>query len=216
LLSSYEFSSTCVFQFERVLLVIVGYARVSTQDQDTALQLDALSKLGCDVVFQEKASGATRRGRPELARCLASLNRGDVFVVYKIDRIARSLFDLLDILRHLERVGATIKSVTEPLDTTNSMGVFMIQILGAVAQLERSMIRERSIAGQLAARARGRLPGRNRALESSDEAALVREYLEGNTTYRSLAVKYGCSESVAKRAVYRITKSAEYLKRGRV
>lgn len=80
-------------------MAFVGYARVSTQDQDTALQLDALAKAGCTSVFQEKASGSTRRGRQELARCLASLIRGDVLVVYKIDRIARSLFDLLEILR---------------------------------------------------------------------------------------------------------------------
>ena len=135
--------------------MLIGYARVSTQDQETHLQLDALTKAGCTEIYQEKASGASRRGRKELDRCLAALKSGDVLIVYKIDRIARSLFDLLDILRHLEQIGATIKSTTEPLDTTNSMGVFVVQILGAVAQLERSMIRERSIAGQIAARARG-------------------------------------------------------------
>lgn len=193
----------------------IGYARVSTQDQDTALQLDALAKAGCERVFQEKASGASRRGRAELARCLSSLCKGDVLVVYKIDRIARSLFDLLEILRQLEAVGATIKSVTEPLDTTNSMGVFVVQILGAVAQLERSMIRERSIAGQVAARARGRVPGRERALSKDDEAALVAEYLQGDATYQGLGLKFGVSVHVAKRAVYRATKPAEYLKRQR-
>jgi len=193
----------------------IGYARVSTQDQDTALQMDALAKAGCSTVFQEKASGASRRGRFELARCLASLQAGDVLVVYKIDRIARSLFDLLEILRQLEAVGATIKSVTEPLDTTNSMGVFVVQILGAVAQLERSMIRERSIAGQVAARARGRVPGRERALSKEDESALVAEYLRGGVTYNSLGLKFGVSVHVVKRAVYRATKPAEYLKRQR-
>jgi len=86
----------------------VGYARVSTQDQDTALQLDALSKAGCTVIFQEKASGASRRGRHELTKCLASLQKGDVLVVYKIDRIARSLFDLLAILR-IRPVNPTLK-----------------------------------------------------------------------------------------------------------
>lgn len=192
--------------------MLIGYARVSTQDQDTALQLDALNKAGCEKIFHEKASGASRRGRQELARCLASMGRGDVLIVYKIDRIARSLFDLLEILRQLERVGATIKSVTEPLDTTNSMGVFVVQILGAVAQLERSMIRERSIAGQIAARERGRLPGRIRALTVQEEGALVTEYLTGKTTYKGLGVKYGVSASAAKRAVYRATKSPEYLK----
>lgn len=196
-------------------MAFIGYARVSTQDQDTALQLDALAKAGCLTIYQEKASGSTRRGRQELARCLASLGRGDVLVVYKIDRIARSLFDLLEILRQLESVGATIKSVTEPLDTTNSMGVFVVQILGAVAQLERSMIRERSIAGQVAARERGRVPGRSRDLSKEDEPLLVAEYLAGGITYEGLGHKYGVSESTAKRAVYRATKPAEYLKRGK-
>jgi DNA invertase Pin-like site-specific DNA recombinase len=196
--------------------MLVGYARVSTQEQDTALQLDAFARVGCDVVFQEKASGSSRRGRPELSRCLASLRKGDTLVVYKIDRIARSLFDLLDVLRHLENVGAMIKSITEPLDTTNAMGVFMIQVLGAVAQLERSMIRERSIAGQRAARERGRLPGRIRALSAEVEAQLVTDYLSGLHTYKGLSLKYGVSESVAKRAVYRVTKSQEYRRKGNI
>ena len=192
--------------------MLIGYARVSTQDQDTALQLDALARLGCSVVFEEKGSGATRKGRKELARCLASLRKGDTLCVYKIDRIARSLFDLLDILHHLERVGAAIKSVTEPLDTTNPMGVFMVQILGAVAQLERSMIRERSIAGQRSARERGRVPGRVRSLGDFESKA-VAEYLSGDCTYAGLALKYGVSVSAIKRAVYRVTKPAEYAKR---
>ena len=196
--------------------MFIGYARVSTQDQDTALQIDALKKAGCQKIYEEKASGATRRGRAELARCLSSLGKGDVLVVYKIDRIARSLFDLLDILGQLERVGATIKSITEPLDTTNSMGVFVIQILGAVAQLERSMIRERSIAGQQAARARGRTPGRARSLSDDEESARVSEYLQGGATFKGLALKYGVTESTAKRAVYRVTKSPDYIRRNRI
>lgn len=193
--------------------MLIGYARVSTQEQDTALQIDALNAAGCKTIFQEKASGASRRGRKELELCLASLKRGNVLVVYKIDRIARSLFDLLDILRQLERVGATIKSLTEPIDTTNSMGVFVVQILGAVAQLERSMIRERSMAGQVAARERGRLPGRIRSLGFEQETALVAEYLTGKTTYKGLGQKYGVSQSAAKRAVYRATKPHDYIKR---
>ena len=191
----------------------VGYARVSTQDQDTALQLDALNLAGCSVIFQEKASGASRRGRVELESCIASLGAGDVLIVYKIDRIARSLSDLLDILRQLHEVGATIKSLTEPIDTTHSMGVFVVQILGAVAQLERSMIRERSIAGQIAARHRGRHPGRIRSLSPEQELALVAEYKSGASTYKALGIKYSVSEHAAKRAVYRTTKSPDYLKR---
>lgn len=196
--------------------MLVGYARVSTQDQETALQLDALNRLGCSVIYEETGSGSTRKGRKELARCLASLKRGDTLVVYKIDRIARSLFDLLDVLRYLEDMGAMIKSITEPLDTTTPMGVFMIQVLGSVAQLERSMIRERSIAGQLAARERGRMPGRERALSPEDEAEAVKAYLGGYGTYESLGKRYGVSGSAIKRAVYRVTKSAEYAKRNKL
>lgn len=151
-----------------------------------------------------------------MARCLSSLTRGDVLMIYKIDRIARSLSDLLDILRRLEKVGASIKSLTEPIDTTNSMGMFVVQILGAVAQLERSMIRERSIAGQNAARERGREPGRVRSLEAEAEARAVAEYRQGGVTYRELAERHGVSVSAVKRAVYRVTKGADYLKRGKV
>jgi DNA invertase Pin-like site-specific DNA recombinase len=197
-------------------MTVIGYARVSTRDQETHLQMDALDAAGCKVVFQEKASGASQRGRPELARCLASLGRGDTLVVYKIDRVARSLLDLLDILSRLDKVGATIKSVTEPLDTTNSMGMFVVQILGAVAQLERSIIRERSIAGQIAARQRGREPGRVRNLSLEAEAELVAQYRGGGVTYRELGQRYGVSVSVAKRAVYRVTKGGDYLERSKV
>lgn len=195
---------------------LVGYARVSTQDQDTALQLDALRTAGCTEIFEEKASGASRRGRKELARCLASLRKGDVLIVYKIDRIARSLFDLLEILRLLGDVGATIKSITEPLDTTNSMGVFVVQILGAVAQLERSMIRERSIAGQVAARERGREPGRRRVMHPDVEAKAVAEYLEGESSYVELGKKYGVSGSAVKRAVYRTKKTPAQISRMKI
>ena len=109
-----------------------------------------------------------------------------------------------------------IKSITEPLDTTNPMGVFMIQVLGAVAQLERSMIRERSIAGQRAARERGRVPGRIRALSAEVEAQLVADYLSGLHTYKGLSLKYDVSLSVAKRAVYRVTKPQDARRKGKV
>ena len=183
---------------------LVGYARVSTKDQETDLQLDALARAGVTEVYQEKASSVGTR--PQLRRCLAALRPGDVFVVYKLDRVARSLADLLHILDQIKASGALVKSLTEPLDTTTAMGSFVIQILGAVAQLERGIIRERSIAGQIAARERGRLPGRIRALSVGDEAELVRLYQPGVTTIAGLAKTYGVSVSAAKRAIYRVTK----------
>lgn len=129
--------------------MLVGYARVSSRLQETDLQLDALRQFGVVKIYQEKASSIGMR--PALQECLKSLCAGDVLVVYKLDRVARSLKDLLQILDRIMSTGAGIRSLTEPLDTSSHMGMFVLQILGAVAQLERSMIRERAIAGQVAA-----------------------------------------------------------------
>jgi DNA invertase Pin-like site-specific DNA recombinase len=186
------------------LPVIYGYARVSTKEQDTALQLDALQRSGVDLVniVQEKRSGAGTR--PKLQHLLAKLKRGDIVVVYKLDRFARSLIDLLAIIARIEKAGATFRSLTESIDTSTPAGRMMLAMLGAFAEFERGMIRERSIAGQLAARERGNLPGRRRALQADDEAELVRLYLTGGYTLLGLARRYGVSEHVVKRAVYRV------------
>lgn len=184
--------------------MLIGYARVSTKDQETDLQLDALKRAGVTRIFEEKASSVG--ARPQLRRCLAALRPGDVFVIYKLDRVARSLPDLLSILADIKASGALVKSLTEPLDTTTAMGSFVIQILGAVAELERGIIRERSIAGQRAARDRGNLPGRPRSLSPDDEAEVVRLYLTGQYTIAALALRYDVSDSVVKRALYRVKK----------
>lgn len=184
--------------------MLIGYARVSTRDQETDLQLDALRRAGVTEIFEEKASSVG--ARPQLRRCLAALRPGDVFVIYKLDRVARSLPDLLSILADIKAAGALVKSLTEPLDTTTAMGSFVIQILGAVAELERGIIRERSIAGQRAARDRGILPGRPRALSVDSEAEVVRLYLTGEYTMRGLARLHDVSESAIKRALYRVKK----------
>lgn len=186
-------------------MALVGYARVSTKDQETDLQLDALARAGVTDIYQEKASSVGTR--PQLRRCLASLRTGDVFVIYKLDRVARSLPDLLSILAEIKAAGALVKSLTEPLDTTTAMGSFVIQILGAVAELERGIIRERSIAGQIAARERGSMPGRIRALSLEAEAEVVRLYALGEYTMLALAKRFDVSESVVKRAVYRAKRS---------
>lgn len=184
--------------------MLVGYARVSTRDQETHLQIDALHAAGVSVIFEEKTSSVG--ARPQLRRCLESLKPGDVFVVYKLDRVARSLIDLLAILDQIKAAGALVKSLTEPLDTTSAMGAFVIQILGAVAQLERGIITERSIAGQKAARDRGVHCGRARILSPVAEAEVIRLYDTGEYTLRSIAQMFEVSESVVKRAVYRVRK----------
>lgn len=184
--------------------MLIGYARVSTRDQETDLQLDALGRAGVTTIFEEKASSVGKR--PELRRCLASLRPGDVFVIYKLDRVARSLPDLLSILADIKAAGALVKSLTEPLDTTTAMGSFVIQILGAVAELERGIIRERSMAGQRAARDRGIHPGRPRALTLDAEAEVVRLYMTGEYTMNGLARLNDVSDSAIKRALYRVKK----------
>lgn len=182
-------------------MALIGYARVSTQDQDTALQRDALARAGVVVVFDEKASGASTE-RPILRQCLASLTRGDVLVVWKIDRIARSLKHLLSILDQLALVGAEIRSLNEPLDTSSPLGVFMIQMLGAVAQLERSMIRERAIAGMLAAHARGVPLGRRKWSTPPEVIDRMRvAYATGAYTYPDIGRMFGVHASTAKRLI---------------
>lgn len=185
---------------------LVGYARVSTQDQETDLQIDALHAAGVVKIYEEKASGASVERRHVLKRCLAEIGKGETLVVYKIDRIARSLADLLAILAFLEGKGACIRSLTEPLDTSSPMGMFVLQVLGAVAQLERSIIRERSMAGQRAAVARGARVGRPPAVDAHTGALIVAEYATGVTTMMKVAHKYGVTESVVKRLVYKKTK----------
>ena len=125
--------------------MLVGYARVSTLDQDTTMQRDALERAGVQRLFADSSSGVGPR--PQLQEALTSLVQGDTLIVWKLDRIARSLHDLLAIERRLKSVGAGIRSLTEPLDTSSPFGEFTFQVLGAVAQLERSMIRERIMAG---------------------------------------------------------------------
>lgn len=182
-------------------MVKVGYARVSTVDQDTALQLDALKKAGVRNVFRESGSGVGPR--PELHRALSVLRDGDVLVVWKIDRVARSLGDLLSVLARLKAVGAAIRSLTEPIDTSSPIGEFTFQILGAVAQLERSMIRERVMAGQAAARARGKRWGAPRGVLPAIEAEMVCMYATGDYTIDELSAIWSVPYMTVRGALYR-------------
>ena len=181
--------------------MLIGYARVSTIEQHTTLQLDALRKAGCTNIFQEKQSAVKKR--PELERCLASLQAGDVLIVYKLDRLARSLKHLLTVLERLEAVGAGLRSVTEPVDTSTPMGKLIIQVLGAVGEFERTLIRERSIAGQVAAIKRGvRVGSRPKKLSEDQMEEIKRLYSEGGHTLASLGARYSCSHTTIRRAIH--------------
>lgn len=181
--------------------MLVGYARVSSKTQETALQMDALRAAGVQKIYQEKARSIG--DRPQLRQALAAMKKGDVLVVWKLDRVARSLRDLLGILEALQQGGAGFRSLTEPIDTSSSVGLFIVQILGAVGQFERSLIRERAIAGQVAAWNRGvRWGGQPRALseQDADEVYMLRS--TGLFTKTMLAEMFDCSESTITRVVY--------------
>ena len=137
---------------------LIGYARVSTGEQTTASQTDALRAAGCSDLFTEHASGADRE-RPELARAIAATRAGDVLVVTRLDRLARSVQHLLEVIEQLQARGAGFRSLGDPIDTSTPQGVFTLQILGAVAELERQLIAARTRAGLKAAVARGARPG---------------------------------------------------------
>lgn len=145
----------------------IGYARVSTLDQKADLQLDALKQVGAAEIYTEHFTGSTR-ARPELENCLRSLRRGDTLVVWRLDRLGRSLKDLVAIITDLEERGVAFRSVTEAIDTSTSGGRLVFHIFGALAEFERAIIQERTRAGLAAARARGRKGGRRPKMSTSD------------------------------------------------
>lgn len=172
-----------------------GYARVSTLQQDTALQRAAFKRSGVREVIEEKRSAGG--SLPLRDAMLAKLGPGDVVVVYKMDRLARSLVDLLRVLERIAAAGASFLSLTEPIDTSSLVGVLMLQLLGAVAQFERGLIRERCAAGRATAKARGVRFGRPPKLKLSD----VRAAVEAGESQASIARRMGVHPSSVCRAV---------------
>ena len=174
--------------------MLIGYARVSTQDQNPQLQLDALKASGCERIFEEKASGAQRE-RPALQEALSVLREGDTLVVWKLDRLARSLRQLIDTIEALEERGIGFRSLTESIDTTTSGGRLVFHIFGALAEFERSIIRERTTAGLASARARGRLGGRPRAMSPEDIAVAKTLLANSEISVKEIARRQGVSVS---------------------
>ena len=153
-----------------------GYARVSTEDQKADLQLAALKKAGCKHIFTDTATGSSSK-RPELTRCLSNLRAGDTLIVWKLDRLGRSLSHLVAVLGELQKRGVAFLSVTEAIDTTSAAGRLMGHILGALAEFERSLIVERTQAGLKAAKQRGAKLGRKPSL-SDEQRKHARELLD--------------------------------------
>lgn len=172
--------------------MLIGYARVSTQDQKPELQLDALKAAGCDKVFVERASGA-QRDRPELKAVLDYMRSGDTLVVWKLDRLARSVKQLIETVEGLEDQQIGFRSLTEAIDTTTPGGKLVFHIFGALAEFERAIIRERTRAGLEAARARGRKGGRPAKLRAQDLKAARALLADRSITVAEVATRLGVS-----------------------
>ena len=179
----------------------IGYARISTGEQTLNLQLDALNAAGCSTIYQETASGA-KADRPVLEEVLSYLRKGDTLVVWRLDRLGRSLEHLIDVVAGLETRGIGFRSLTEQIDTTTSGGKLIFHVFGALAEFERDLIRERTQAGLAAARARGRTGGRPRKLTDPRQLELARSlYASGQTDVATICRTLGISRATLYRAV---------------
>jgi DNA invertase Pin-like site-specific DNA recombinase len=180
-----------------------GYARVSTNQQDTKLQIDALLASGCSKVYEDKMSGS-KTDRPELNQCLKAMNENDVLVVWKLDRLGRSLQHLIEVVHKLEEENKGFQSLTENIDTTSPTGKLVFHIFASLAEFEKSLIRQRVMAGLEASRKMGKKFGRPEALTPKDkEMAIV--MFNGGATKGSIAQHFG----VARQTIYALLKEVE-------
>jgi len=181
--------------------VKIGYARVSTVDQNLELQTDALKEAGCEKIFSDRGvSGATAE-RPGLDEALDRIRKKDTLVIWKLDRLGRSLSDLLSIVEYLKDRGAHFLSIQDGFDTSTASGKMVFSVIGAMAEYERNLIRERTMAGLAAARARGRMGGRPKALDKSQVKVAIALAKEGNLTIQEICKQVGCSRSTYYRQV---------------
>jgi DNA invertase Pin-like site-specific DNA recombinase len=184
--------------------MLIGYARISTIDQTLDLQLDALKKAGCGRIFTDKVSG-TKAERKGLEEALSHLRAGDTLVVWRLDRLGRSLRHLIDTITELHNRGVGFKSLTENIDTTTSGGKLVFHIFGALAEFEREIIRERTQAGLQSARSRGKVGGRPKALTPKEV-----QMLNSMATDKSLTVSDICKTlGIGRTTFYRYVKAGE-------
>lgn len=184
-------------------MTLIGYARVSTSEQNSSLQIDALTKAGCTKIFSDTVSGV-KEERAGLSSALAYLREGDVLVVWRLDRLGRSLSHLIKVITELEARGVGFQSLTEAMDTTTPAGRLIFHIFGAMGQFERELIRERTKAGLCAAAERGRTGGRN-IVVTPDKLTKAKILLAQNLNVREVAARL----KVGKTALYAALKNNE-------
>ncbi|CAB4139706.1 PinR Site-specific recombinases, DNA invertase Pin homologs [uncultured Caudovirales phage] len=171
--------------------MLIGYARVSTQDQNLELQKDALVKAGCERIFEDTASGS-KTDRPGLAKALEMLRSGDTLVVWKLDRLARSVKQLVDVVTQLESLDVQFKSLTDAIDTSTPSGRFFFHVMASLAQMERELIIERTRAGIESARKQGRVGGRKRKMTDS-KLVSAKQLLSAGIDHKEVAKNLGIS-----------------------
>lgn len=174
--------------------MLIGYARVSTDDQNLDLQRDALQAAGCERVFEDMVNGA-RADRTGLATLMSMLRAGDTVVIWRLDRLGRSLKNLIELVERLEAAKVGLRSLQENIDTTSSGGKLVFHLFGALAEFERNLIRERTQAGLVAARARGRMGGRPKRLDPAKLALALKLHRERNHTVEEICKMMGISKS---------------------
>ena len=173
--------------------MLIGYARVSTNLQNSDLQHDALTQAGCEKIFIDKISG-TIADRPALSKVKEILRSGDTLVVWRLDRLGRSLKDLIEWMNYLEKEGVALKSLQESIDTSTATGKLVFHVFGAMAEFERNLIKERTQAGLSAARARGRVGGRPKRLNEDKRKLAVRLYNEKQHSIDAICEMMGISK----------------------
>ena len=178
----------------------IGYARVSTEEQSLDLQRDALARAGCEQVFEDQGLSGVAVKRPGLDQALATIGPGDVLVVWRLDRLARSLRQLIHTVEDLEAKGIGLKSITEAIDTSTAGGRLVFHIFGSIAEFERALIRERTRAGLIAAKARGRAGGRPAKL-IGERLEHARNLLNAGSSVSAVARSMGVSRSTVLRSV---------------
>ena len=181
----------------------IGYARVSTKDQNLELQIDALKKIGCELIFEEKV-GATNKERPQLEKLKSQLRGGDIVVVWKLDRLGRSIRDLLDLISGFEKKSVGFLSIQDQMDTTTSQGRLVFNMFASLAEFERELIRERTLAGIEAAKLRGRVGGRRHGLSATarKKASEARILYLDNDPKSKLSITEICKELDISRATF--------------
>lgn len=193
------------FRYSSVMGQVFGYARVSTSEQNPQMQLDALLEAGCDRILTEMASA--RGERPELSHLFDLLRPGDTVIIWRLDRLGRSVHDLIELIEELQSREVTLKSLRETIDTSSAGGRLVVHVFAALAEFEHDLIRERTLAGLESARARGRLGGRPRAL-SPDQVRLARSaFNAGESSVSDIAAALGVGRSTIYRAIRRSTNS---------